>query len=69
MPDASAEDRPGWAEACRREEAIRHLLDRHPKRLEGAAVEDAAWELGVSRATLYRLGVSQAYQTTVPTGV
>lgn len=55
MAEESLEDRPGWEEACRREAAIRDLLNRHPNRLKVAAVDDAAWELGVSRATLYRL--------------
>jgi putative transposase len=45
----------GWAEACRREMAIRDLINRYPKRLEGTAIDDVASELGVSRATLYRL--------------
>lgn len=53
--EEGAEDPPEWAEACRREAAIRDLLHRYPKRLKGTAVDDAAWELGVSRATLYRL--------------
>jgi putative transposase len=55
MPDDVAEDDPAWIEACRREEAIRDLLRRHPDRLKNRAVEDVAWELGLSRATLYRL--------------
>jgi putative transposase len=43
-------------EGCRREEAIGGLLERHgEKRLSIADVEEVAWELGVSRATLYRL--------------
>jgi putative transposase len=42
-------------EACRREAAIRDLLNRYPKRLSINVVEAVAWELGVSRATLYRL--------------
>ena len=37
------------------EAAIRDLLNRHPKRLRTNDVEDVAWELGTSRATLYRL--------------
>jgi len=49
------EDRRNWAEACCREAAIRDLLNRYPKRLKVRAVDDVAWELGVSRATLYRL--------------
>jgi putative transposase len=45
-----------WAEGCRRETAIRELLKRHEgKRLNSSDVADVAWELGVSRATLYRL--------------
>ena len=55
MVEVSDDDRPGWAEACRREAVIRNLIDRYPKRLNGPAVDDAAWELGVSQATLYRL--------------
>lgn len=55
MAGESAEEQPGWDEACRREAAIRDLLNRHPKRLKVAAVDGVAWELGVSRATLYRL--------------
>lgn len=43
-------------EGCRREEAIRSLLKRHgDKRLTSSDVEAVAWELGVSRATMYRL--------------
>jgi putative transposase len=55
MSDGVAEDDLAWTEACRREEAIRSLLLRHPDRLQRQAVEDVAWELGLSRATLYRL--------------
>jgi putative transposase len=55
MSDDGAEDDPAWMEACRREEAIRTLLLRHPDRLKREAVEDVTWELGLSRATLYRL--------------
>lgn len=55
MAEESVEDRPGWDETCRREAAIRDLINRYPKRLMVAAVDDVAWELGVSRATLYRL--------------
>jgi putative transposase len=55
MDEESVEDRAGWDEACRREAAIRNLINRYPKRLMVTAVDDVAWELGVSRATLYRL--------------
>jgi putative transposase len=45
-----------WLEGCRREEAIRALLKRHNgERLQVSDVEDVAWELGISRASLYRL--------------
>jgi putative transposase len=55
MPDDCAENDPAWMEACRREEAIRDLLRRYPDRMTLSAVEGVAWELGLSRATLYRL--------------
>jgi putative transposase len=43
-------------EGCRREEAIRSLLQPHDdKRLTIGAVEEIAQELGVSRSTMYRL--------------
>ena len=42
MVEVSDEHRPGWTEACRREAVIRDLIDRYPKRLNGAAVEDVA---------------------------
>jgi len=48
-------DDPAWEEACRREEAIREFLRRHPKGLTYAAVDGVASELGVSRMTVYRL--------------
>ncbi len=43
------------AEGCRRYEAIRRLIEDHKPRPPKSAVADTAWELGVSRATLYRL--------------
>src|SRR5271157_519610 len=48
-----------WLEGCRREEAIRGLLKkRHgDKRLTIADVEEVAWELGISRPTMYRMVV------------
>ena len=50
------EKQRAWLEGCRREEAISGLLVRHgDKRLSIADVDEVAWELGVSRATLYRL--------------
>ena len=41
--------------ACRREKAIRDLLSRNPDGLKGRDVADLAWELGLSRATAYRM--------------
>src|SRR5271165_5454600 len=55
MSDDPAEKDPAWMEACRREEAIRDLLRRYPRRMTKRAVEDVAWELGLSRTTLYLL--------------
>ena len=50
------EKQRSWLEGCRREEAISELLQRHDdKRLSIKDVDEVAWELGVSRATLYRL--------------
>lgn len=54
--NASDSGGPGWLEACRREEAIRKLLGRSEgERLKMGDVEEVALDLGVSRATLYRL--------------
>src|SRR3954447_10502400 len=44
-----------WAEGGRRYQAIRELLGRHRGRLTTCDVSDVARELGLSRATLYRL--------------
>lgn len=55
MSDAAAEKDPVWTEACRREEAIRDLLRRYPGRMTKSAVDEVAWELGLSRTTLYLL--------------
>lgn len=46
---------PAWEEACRREDAIRDLLQRHPQGLTAAMVDEVAGQLGMSRASLYRL--------------
>ena len=62
MADSSDDDQRGWEEACRREEALRRLLRRHPRRLSVVAVDEAADELGLSRATIYRL--VQRYRAT-----
>ena len=53
-------------EGCRREEAIRGLLKRHgDKRLTIVDVEAVAWELGVSRSTMYRLIIAYRAKGTV----
>lgn len=44
-----------WAEGCRRHGAIRRLIERHGDQLPKSDFDDVAWELGISRATLYRL--------------
>ena len=48
------DDEPAWEEACRREDAIRDLLQRHPQGLTAAMVDEVAGQLGMSRASLYR---------------
>ena len=54
--EANAQDaEPAWEEACRREDAIRDLLQRHPQGLTAAMVDEVAGQLGMSRASLYRL--------------
>lgn len=55
MEEQDPEEPPEWVEACRREDVIADLIRRHPKRLTAGAVDAAAWELGLSRATVYRL--------------
>ena len=55
MEEESEAERRRWEEACRREAVVRELLRKSPKRLTIKSVENAAWELGLSRATMYRL--------------
>ena len=53
-------------EGCRREQAIRGLLKRQgDKRLRIVEVEAVAWELGVSRSTMYRLIIAYRAKGTV----
>lgn len=55
-----------WLEGCRREGTIIGLLERHgDKRLSMTDVDDVAWELGVSRSTLYRLIAAYRSKRTV----
>jgi putative transposase len=44
-----------WAEGRRRYKSIRNLVERYRGQLPKSELSDIAWELGVSRATLYRL--------------
>ncbi len=53
--EADVQEEHSWDKACQREEAIRNLLRRHPERLTHASVDDVAGQLGLSRASLYRL--------------
>src|SRR5271170_5823040 len=65
VPEES-EARRRREEGCRREEAIRGLLKRHgDKRLTIVDVGTVAWELGVSRSTMYRLIVAYRAKGTV----
>jgi putative transposase len=60
------EKQRAWLDGCRREEAISRLLERHgDKRLSIGDVDEVAWELGVSRATLYRLITAYRAKRTV----
>ena len=55
MTDKAPREEREWEEACRREDAIRTLLNRRTLALSAKEVEEAAVELGISRATLYRM--------------
>ncbi len=53
--DNDDDEQRRWDEACRREEALRNLLNRNPDGMKRRDVTDLAWELGLSRATTYRM--------------
>ena len=55
MSDEAERDERDWEEACRREDAIRTLLTGRTSTLTAREVEAVAVELGLSRATLYRM--------------
>jgi transcriptional regulator of acetoin/glycerol metabolism len=55
MADEHDADHRSWEEAVRREAAISDLVGRHPDRLTVGAVDQVASELGLSRATVYRM--------------
>jgi putative transposase len=55
MSDETAREERDWEEACRREDAIRALLNGRTSTLAAKEVEEVAVELGLSRATLYRM--------------
>ena len=52
---ANAAKAARWAEGCRRQRRSADFVDYGKQPLPRSVVEDVAWELGVSRATLYRL--------------
>jgi putative transposase len=55
MEQESETEQRRWEEACRREVVVRELLRKSSKRLTIRLVENAAGELGLSRATMYRI--------------
>jgi len=55
MEDEDSDGAEGWAGARRREDVVADLIRRYPKRLTAGAIDGSAWELGSSRATVYRL--------------
>ena len=55
MSDETAREERDWEEACRREDAIRALLNGRTSTLTAKEVEEIVVELGLSRATLYRM--------------
>ena len=55
MNDEGARKEQEWEEACRREDAIRALIGQRSSALSVKEVEETAHELGISRATLYRM--------------
>jgi hypothetical protein len=55
-----AVEKPAWMEACRHEEVFCNLLDSFPERLTILAVEKAALELGLSRATISGGSIAEA---------
>ena len=55
MIDEADQEERDWEEACRREDAIRSLLNGRTSTVAAKEVEEVAVELGLSRATLYRM--------------
>jgi putative transposase len=53
--DDAPDDVKLWEEACRREEAIRIFVQRRSDGLKNWSVSDLAQDLGLSRATAYRM--------------
>ena len=53
MIDEADQEERDWEEACRREDAIRSLLNGRTSTVAAKEVEEVAVELGLSRATLY----------------
>ena len=53
--EADPEDAANWEEACRREDAVRKFVLRRDDNRKSATVNELARELGLSRATVYRM--------------
>src|SRR5262249_8883309 len=53
--DPDPEDAANWEEACRREDAVRKFVLRRDGNRKSATVKELAQELGLSRATAYRM--------------
>ena len=49
------EDAANWEEACRREDAVRKFVLRQDDNRKSPTVKELAQELGLSRATVYRM--------------
>lgn len=55
MSETDPEDAANWEEACRREDAVRKFVLRRDDNRRRATVKEFARELGLSRATVYRM--------------
>ena len=53
--DPDPEDAANWEEACRREDAVRKFVLGRDGNRKSATIKELAQELGLSRATAYRM--------------
>ena len=53
--DPDPEDAASWEEACRRDDAVRKFVQRRADNRKNRTVNELGQELGVSRATVYRM--------------